>query len=192
MKKLLFLLLLASASAFGQAGGIPGTLVSGSGVPSGNCLSTAYTYIDFTTGLEYYCPATAASFVVAGGSTVARTLQKAETGTADASVLSYTPQAVAGTYDVCVVASVSSATSGVIGFTLGWTDSNGNAQTAVAMSLTALGTAAPALTFTTSAANNYSTCQEIDINNAAAAILVKWVGGGTTAAKVSATISRLS
>lgn len=31
----------------------------------------------------------------------------------------------------------------------------------------------------------------IDTNNAAANIVVKWVGGGTTAAKMSATIERV-
>jgi hypothetical protein len=73
---------------------------------------------------------------------------------------------------------------------LSWTDSEGNAQSAIAESLFKHGTAAPALTFTISAAGNFGSCQEIDINNAAAAITVGWVGGGTISAKVSATISR--
>jgi hypothetical protein len=192
MKKLLFLLLLASASAFGQAGGIPGALASGSGAPGGNCLSTAYVYNDYTTGNWWYCPSAASGFVLGGGGPLARTLQKAETGAADASLLTYTPVAAIGTYKVCTVASVSSATSGVVGFTLSWTDSNGNAQSNVAMSIFAMGTAAPALTFTTSTAANYGGCSEVDINNAGAVITVKWVGGGTTAAKASATISRMS
>lgn len=119
------------------------------------------------------------------------TSQKAETGTADASVLSVTPAATIGTYRVSIAASVSTATSGVIGFTLSYTDSNGTAQANVAISIFQLGTALPALTFTTSAASEYYGDIYIDINNAQAAILVKWVGGGTTAAKVSAIVERM-
>jgi len=119
------------------------------------------------------------------------TSQKSETTTADANVLTVTPAAAVGTYRVNVVISVSAATSGVIGWTLSWTDSNGNAQSNIAQSLFQLGTASPALTFTTSAAGNYSGSTVIDVNNAAAGIIVKWVGGGTTTAKMSAVIERL-
>lgn len=121
----------------------------------------------------------------------AATSQKAETGAADTNVLTLTPPASVGTYRVCFVASVSSATAGVISWTLSWTDSNGNAQANIAQDLFQDGTAAPATTFTTSAAGNYHFCRELDINNAAASVIVKWVGGGTTAAKVSASIERL-
>lgn len=132
----------------------------------------------------------------AGGPTCASlsgasTLQKAETGTADASVLTFASFAAALTYRVCFDASVSSATSGVVGWTLSWTDSNGNAQTNIAQPLFQYGTAAPALTFTTSAVGNYGSCAVIDTNNSGANIVVKWVGGGTTAAKVSATVERM-
>lgn len=116
--------------------------------------------------------------------------QSAETGTA-ATLLTVTPASAVGTYRACVSVSVSAATSGVIGWTLSWTDSNGNAQSNAAMSLFQQGTAAPALTFTTSAAGNYGGCYEFDVNNAGSAIAVKWVGGGTTTAKVSATVERL-
>lgn len=119
------------------------------------------------------------------------TSQKSETASADTNVLTFTPPAAAGTYRACFTASVSSATSGVIGWTLSWTDSNGNAQSNIAQSLFQQGTAAPALTFTVNAAGNYQSCSQIDVNNAAANIVVKWVGGGTTAAKVSATIERM-
>lgn len=118
------------------------------------------------------------------------TSQKSETGSADSSVLAVTPASAVGTYRVCYTASVSSATSGVIGFTLSWTDSNGNAQSNIALSLFQGGTAAPALTFTTSAAGDYGNCFVFDVNSGAAAITLKWVGGGTTAAKVSAAIER--
>lgn len=119
------------------------------------------------------------------------TSQKTETATADASVLTYTPPATAGSYRVSVNISVSSATSGIIAWTLSWTDSNGTAQANIAMPLFQLGTAAPNTTFTTSVAGNYTGTSTIDVNNAAAAIIVKWVGGGTTAAKVSAIIEQL-
>lgn len=120
-----------------------------------------------------------------------RTSQKSETGSVDASVLAFTPSAAAGTYRVCFDASVSSATSGVIAWTLSWTDSNGNAQSNVQEPLFQQGTAAPALTFTTSAAGNYWACSTIEVNNAAAAVTAKWVGGGTTAAKVTVTVERV-
>lgn len=119
------------------------------------------------------------------------TSQKAETGSADANVLTVTPAAAVGNYRACVTASVSSATAGVIGWTLSYTDSNGNAQANIAQSLFQQGTAAPALTFTTSAAGNYQSCSQFDVNNAGASIILKWVGGGTTAAKISATVERL-
>jgi hypothetical protein len=193
MKKILLLCLAVMAiSLCSSAQTLQAPSYASNGAPTGNCPSTAWIDIDWTTGLWYYCPTAGSAFVLEGESVVARTSQKAETGTADASVLTVTPPATIGTYKVCVAASVSSATSGVIGFTLSWTDSNGNAQSNVAVSLTQWGTAAPATTFTVSAAGNYSACEMFDINNAAAAVIVKWVGGGTTAAKVSATISRLS
>lgn len=119
------------------------------------------------------------------------TSQKAETTTADANVLTVTPPAAVGTYRVSVNVSVSAATAGVIAWTLSWTDSNGNAQSNIAMPLFQLATASPNTTFTTSAAGNYTGTSTIDVNNAAAAIVVKWVGGGTTTAKMSAFIERI-
>lgn len=119
------------------------------------------------------------------------TSQKSETTTADANVLTFTPPSTIGTYRACVVISVSSATAGVISWTLSWTDSNGNAQSNIAQGLFQQGTAAPNTTFTTSAAGNYNGCSTFDVNNAGANVVVKWVGGGTTAAKMSATIERL-
>lgn len=119
------------------------------------------------------------------------TSQRAETTTADANVLTVTPPATVATYRVSVNISVSSATSGVIAWTLSWTDSNGNAQSNIAMPLFQLATASPNTTFTTSAAGNYTGTSTIDVNNAAAAIVVKWVGGGTTTAKMSAFIERI-
>jgi uncharacterized cupin superfamily protein len=119
------------------------------------------------------------------------TAQKAETGTADASVLSCTPASAAGSYRIRVSIVVSSATSGIIGWTATWTDAAGTAVAPTELSLFQSGTAAPALTFTTSAASDYYGEAQIDVNNAGTAIVVKWIGGGTTVAKITATIERL-
>lgn len=119
------------------------------------------------------------------------TSQKAETNAADTNVLTVTPAAAAGTYKVSFVCSVSSATSGIISWTLSYKDSNANTQSNVAQQLFQMGTAAPNTTFTTSAAGNYYGSVLIDTDNSATAIVVKWVGGGTSAALVSATIERV-
>ena len=121
------------------------------------------------------------------------TLQKAETTTADASVLTYTPPAVAGLYRLNYNVDVTSATSGVVSLTVTYTDSYGTAQTAVGLPLVQQG-ASPTInsTFTISAAAHFSGTYNVSVNNAAAAILVKWVGGGTIAAKVSVVLEQLA
>lgn len=122
---------------------------------------------------------------------VGSTSQKSETS-AD-NVLSITPLAVAASYRLRFVLSVSSATSAVIGWTATWKDSNSNAQSPTNMSLIQLGTAAPALTFTTSVAGNYYAEAYIDADNSATAIVIKLtLASGTLAAKASATIERLN
>jgi hypothetical protein len=119
------------------------------------------------------------------------TSQKAETG-ADANVLTVTPAAVAGSYRLRVVLSVSAASAAVIGWTATWTDSNGNAQTPTNLALFQSGAAAPALTFTTSAAGNYYAEAQIDVNNAGTNIVIKATFSGTSVAyKISATIERI-
>lgn len=124
------------------------------------------------------------------GVIVGSTLQKAETGAADSNVLTVTPLSVAGSYTLKTKISVSSGTSCVVGWTATWTDSNGNAQTPTELALSQTGIAAPALTFTTSSAGNYSGEQPIDVNNAGTNIVIKWIGGGTCAAKMSASVER--
>jgi hypothetical protein len=128
------------------------------------------------------------------GTTYARgaTSQKAETG-ADANVLTVTPAAAVGTYRITIVISVSAATAATLGWTATWTDSNGNAQTPTNLSLLQNGVAAPALTFTTSAAGNYCGVVVIDVNNAGTNIVVKTTFSGTSVAyKVTATIERIA
>jgi hypothetical protein len=120
------------------------------------------------------------------------TSQKSETGTADANVLTCSPVAAVGTYRISISISVSAASSGVIGWTATWTDSNGNAQAPAGLELFHDGAAAPALTFTTSAAGNYHAQVPIDVNNAGTNIVIKWIGGGTTAAKISAVVERIN
>jgi hypothetical protein len=119
------------------------------------------------------------------------TSQKNESAT-DANVLTLTPNANAGSYRLRFVLSVSAANAAVFGWTATWTDSNGNAQTPTNLTLTQAGSALPALTFTASAAGNYYGQADIDINNAAANIVIKFtLTGGTITAKATATIERV-
>ncbi len=120
------------------------------------------------------------------------TSQKAVTNAGDTNVLTVTPAAAAGTYRIAVQISLASATSGVVGWTATWTDSNSNAQTPTNLSLFQSGTAGPALTFTTSAASNYYAEAIIDVNNAGTNIVVKLTGSGTYSGKMSASIERLN
>jgi hypothetical protein len=122
---------------------------------------------------------------------LAATSQKSETA-ADASVLSFTPPATAGSYRVRFVMSVSAANAATLGWTITYTDSNGNAQTPTNLALNQTGSAPAALTFTTSAAGNYYGAVDIDVNNSATPIVVKLTFSGTSfAAKVSSTIARI-
>lgn len=120
------------------------------------------------------------------------TSQKAETG-ADANVLTVTPAAAVGTYRVTISIAVSAASAATLGWTMTYTDSNGIAQAPTNCALNKIGTAAPALTFTAAANDNYFATQVIDINNAGTAIVVKTTFSGTSIAyKITATIERLN
>jgi hypothetical protein len=119
------------------------------------------------------------------------TSQKAETA-ADTNVLTFTPPAAAGMYRVDFTLSLSAANTATLGWTATWKDSNGNAQTPTNLALTQVGTAAPALTFTTSAAGNYHGELILDVDNSATAVVVKLTFSGTSfAGKASATIERI-
>lgn len=121
------------------------------------------------------------------------TSQKAETIAPDANVLTVTPAATVGTYRISVVIMLSAANTATIGWTATWKDSAGNAQAPTNMSLRQTGVAAPALTFTTSAAGNYYGEAIIDIDNSATNIVIKYTGAGTsTTAKVSAFVERIN
>lgn len=119
------------------------------------------------------------------------TSQKVESA-ADANVLTFTPPAVAGTYRLSFVLSVSAAASAVVGWTATWKDSNGAAQSPANLSFIQSGTAGPALTFTTSAASNYYGEAHVDTDASATAIVIKFtLASGTVTAKASATIERI-
>lgn len=119
------------------------------------------------------------------------TSQKSET-TADANVLTVTPPAVAGKYRVSFSLDVSAAAAAVLGWTITYKDSNGNAVAPTNLALTQLGAAAPALTFTTSVVSNYSGSVDITVDASATNIVVKFtLASGTITAKASATIERL-
>lgn len=121
----------------------------------------------------------------------AATSQKAETG-ADASLLSFTPPAVAGSYRLRIVLSISAANAAVIGWTATWKDSNANAQAPANLALFQSGTALPALTFTTSVAGNYYADIQIDIDGSATAIVIKITFSGTSVTlKATATIEQI-
>lgn len=118
------------------------------------------------------------------------TSQKTESA-ADATLLTFTPPAVAGSYRVRFVLSISAANAAVVGWAITYHDSNGTAQAPTNLSLLQLGTALPALTFTTSTTNVYSGEVNIDIDNSATNIVVKFtLGSGTITAKATATIER--
>ena len=119
------------------------------------------------------------------------TNQKSETG-ADANVVTYTPPATKGNYEIKITMSVSAATSATLGFTASWKDSNGHAQTPTNLSLTKSGTAAPALTFSAAANDVYYAVIPIDVDNSATKIIVKTTFSGTsTAYKISASIEQI-
>jgi hypothetical protein len=114
------------------------------------------------------------------------------TSTANASLLSYTPPAQAGTYRVLLAVTVSSATSGVVSLTLTWKNAYSVSESAIAILLFQNQVATPATSFTTSAAGYYAGDQVIDIDNSQTPIVLGWVGGGTITAKVSATIEQMA
>jgi hypothetical protein len=159
-----------------------------SATPTVTSVTTTAGAVVGTTITSYNGSSTAGNGVAA---ILAATSQKSETG-ADASVLSFTPPAVAGSYRVRFVMSVSAANAATLGWTITYTDSNGNAQTPTNLALNQTGSAPAALTFTTSSAGNYYGAVDIDINNSATAIVVKLTFSGTSfAAKVSSTIARI-
>ena len=123
----------------------------------------------------------------------AATKVKAETTTADASVMTYTPPAAAGVYRLSYAVDVTSATAGVVSLTVSYTNSSGAAQSNIALPLVQQA-ALPVINsvFTTSVAGVYTGTFTLSVNNAAAAILVKWVGGGTIAANVSCVVEQLA
>lgn len=123
--------------------------------------------------------------------TACSTSQKTESA-ADANVLTCVIPAIIGSYRLRFVMSVSAANAATLGWTATWTDSNGAAQTPANLALFQSGVAAPALTFTTSAAGNYYGDAQIDVSNAGTSPVIKLTFSGTSfTAKVSASVERL-
>jgi hypothetical protein len=118
------------------------------------------------------------------------TSQKAESA-ADTNVLTFTPPALAGSYRLRFTLAVSAAAAAVVGWTATWKDSNGNAKSPTNLALFQAGATA-GLTFTTSTTDNFYGEAQIDIDNSATNIVVKFtLGSGTITAKASASIERV-
>jgi hypothetical protein len=119
------------------------------------------------------------------------TSQKSETA-ADTNVLTCAIAGAVGSYRVSFVMSVSAANAATLGWTATWTDSNGNAQAPTNLPLFQIGTAAPALTFTTSAAGDYYGDTQVDVNTAGTSIVIELTFSGTSfTANVSAWVERI-
>lgn len=158
------------------------------GAASGTSLATTSFVSVGTTITSYNGINTAGNGVV---SIVAATSQKSESA-ADPSVLSFTPPAVAGTYRVRFVLSVSAASAAVLGWTITYKDSNGNAQAPTNVNLANLGAAGGALTYTTSSPGNYNGALDIDIDASMTPIVVQFtLTAGSITALVSSTIERV-
>lgn len=119
---------------------------------------------------------------------------KSESG-ADTNLLTFTPPsdgagggASVVMYRVRFALSISAASSAVVGWTVAFTDVNGNAQTPTNLALFQMGTASPALTFTTSAASEYYADCLIAPDGLADIVVKFTLGSGTITAKASAEI----
>jgi hypothetical protein len=122
---------------------------------------------------------------------LASTLQKSESG-ADTNVLTFTPPGVAGTYRIRLALSLSAANAATLGWTATWKDSSGNAQAPTNLAFFQSGIAAPALTFTTSAARDYYADAQIDVDSSATNIVIKLTFSGTSfTGKASASVERV-
>ena len=119
------------------------------------------------------------------------TSQKSESA-ADANVLTANLGAFGvGSWRVRFVMSVSAASAATLGWTITYTDSNSNAQTPTNLALFQMGTAAPALTFTTSAAGNYYGYADIDVSSSSTLVVKLTFSGTSFTAKVTATAEKL-
>jgi hypothetical protein len=157
-----------------------GTTVANSGITD-NGTTVATTEIASFTGTGNFFKATAS------------TLQKSETGAADANVLTYTPPASAGCYLLSMSLDVSASTAGICGWTATWTDSNGHAQAPTNIIMFASGILAGGLTLTVAANGQYFGSCPISIDNSATNIVIKFTyTSGTLAALITATIQRLA
>lgn len=106
--------------------------------------------------------------------------------------LTFTPPLAAGSYRIRFTLSLQAANAATLGWTATWKDAAGNAQAPTNLSLYQSGTAAPALTFTTSSTGDYYGDAQIDIDASATNVLIKITFSGTSfTGKVSASIERV-
>jgi hypothetical protein len=122
------------------------------------------------------------------------TYNKTETA-ADANLLTYTPPSDGSgggisiiLYKIRFALSVSAATAAVLGWTVTYTDINGNAQTPTNLSLFQQGTALPALTFTAAGAGEYYGEADIACDGITNIVVQFTLASGTIAAKATAVI----
>lgn len=135
--------------------------------------------------------ATTAYVMAAYPKVVAKTIQKAETG-ADATLLTYTPPAVAGTYRVTFVLSIPATFSGNLGWSVAYTDVNGTAQSPANLNLFTTGVAGAALSVAAAAGKVCYGELCLDTNNSGTAIVVKATATASGSYVASATIERLA
>lgn len=165
--------------------------LAGLSVNGGVGVFGAQTLAEFFANQFMVAAATQWSMGQASPLVVGATVAKAETGTADTDVLTVIPVSAVHTYRLKFTCEVSSATSGVIEFTLDYTDSTSTARTPHP-SFFQGGTAAPATSYTTSSSTIYWGEITFTTDDSGTSIVVKWVGGGTTAANVTAVIERIA
>lgn len=157
--------------------------------PAGNIVLTfdPSASISVAAGVQWKVLATGKLAVYAGQATVspgqpyvvANTVNKAETASADPSVLAFTPPASAQKYLLLLSVDVAAgATNLIVSLTVNYTDSNGQATGDTAVPMTQLGGALN-VSFTTSARHNYQGEYLLATDNSGTQITVKWVGGGT-------------
>ncbi len=122
---------------------------------------------------------------------MASTSQRTENA-ADTNLLTLTPPALAGSYRMSIVISVSAQNTATLGWTATWKDANGVAQSPTNLSMFGLGVAAPALTFVVGTGGSYFGSAYFDIDNSSTPIIMKLTFTGTSfTAKVSANIERI-
>jgi hypothetical protein len=122
---------------------------------------------------------------------VAKVLQKVESGSADASLLSFTPASARHTYRADYDVSVLSATSGIVAIELSWTDAEGTPNSGLGIPLQEVSTVGSTYTWTLNNASDLSGSFVFDTDASGGTVTFAWVGGGTIGARVSVVVTLL-